>query len=301
MSENPPRFNTGSPHMRELLREIDSERPVLLAGPTASGKSALAMEIASARGGVVVNADALQVYACWRILTARPSVADVAAVEHRLYGHVAGDASYSVGAWLRDVEPLLSGPRPIIVGGTGLYFTRLTRGLVEIPTIPAQVRDEAAALTPERLLAELDACTAGRVDPRNPARVRRAWEVQRATGRPLHVWQDETPPPLLPLDRAQAFVVEMDRDALNQRIALRADRILAGGAVEETRAVLSRYGMRAPAMKAIGARQIADHITGHIPADEARDRLVTATRQYAKRQRTWFRSNMGAWTRIATT
>ena len=119
--------------MRGLLRSIDAERPVLIAGPTASGKSALALEIAAARGGVIVNADALQIYSCWRVLTARPSAADEAAVPHRLYGHVPGDAAYSVGAWLRDAAPLLAGTRPILVGGTVLYFARLTAGLADIP------------------------------------------------------------------------------------------------------------------------------------------------------------------------
>ncbi len=285
--------------MRELLRSIDCERPVLIAGPTASGKSALAIEIASARGGMIVNADALQVYSCWQLLTARPSRADEAAARHSLYGHIPGDAAYSVGAWLRDVAPLLSGERPIIVGGTGLYLTRLTTGLAEIPGIPDEIRSEASAKPPERLLAEINVHTADRIDTRNPARVRRAWEVERATGRPLHAWQEETPPALLPVSAAQALVVEVDRETLSERIAERADAIIRCGAVDEVRDVLDRYGPTAPAMKAIGAPELAAHISEHVPLLDARERLVAATRQYAKRQRTWFRSNMREWSTVA--
>ena len=285
--------------MRELLRSIDAERPVLIAGPTASGKSALAMEIAAVRGGVIVNADALQVLSCWRVLTARPSAEEEAAVEHRLYGHFPGDADYSVGIWLREVAPLLHEPRPIIVGGTGLYLTRLTTGLAEIPAVPADVRMAASARDAESLLAEVDAETIRRIDTANLARIRRAWEVLRATGRGLSAWQDETPPPLLPLERAQAFVVGMDRDLLNTRIERRATQMLESGAVDEVRAVLAGYAPDSPAMKAIGAREIAAHITDHIPLDETREQLVTATRRYAKRQRTWFRNNMQGWTPIA--
>lgn len=300
MSEKRTGFNTGSLRMRELLRSIDSERPVLIAGPTASGKSDLALEIAATRGGVIVNADALQVYGCWRVLTARPTAEDEITAPHLLYGHVPGEISYSVGDWLRDVRPLLYGPRPILVGGTGLYFTRLTQGLAEIPPIPGEIRAEAAARAPETLLAELDRATATRIDVANPARVRRAWEVRRATGRPLAAWQDATPPPLLPLSAAQAFVVEMDREVLNTRIARRSERMLADGAIEEVRAALDSFGSDSPAMKAIGASEIAAHITGSATLDETRDRLFIVTRRYAKRQRTWFRSNMREWTALAT-
>lgn len=289
--------------MRELLRSLDTERPVLIAGPTASGKSALAMEIASARGGVIVNADALQALSCWRVLTARPTAADETAVRHLLYGHAPCDTAYSVGVWLREIAPLLDGPRPIVVGGTGLYLTRLTTGLADIPPIPPRMRAEASERTVESLLAEIDPETSRRIDTANPVRVRRAWEVWRATGRGLAAWQDETPPPLLPLDRAQAFVVVADRDALNARIERRADRMLADGAIEEVRAVMQEHGPDSPAMKAIGAPEIAAHISAHmgdhIPLDDLRDRLSTATRRYAKRQRTWFRSNMAHWTPIA--
>ena len=186
------------------LTQLTSDRPVLIAGPTASGKSALALRIAEAQGGVIVNADAIQVFANWRVLTARPSAQDEARVPHLLYGHVAGDAPYSVGHWLREVAPVLrSGPRPIIVGGTGLYFTALTEGLAEIPTLPDHVRPEATARLRAggigALLADLDEATLARIDRQNPMRVQRAWEVWHGTGRGLAEWQDATPPPLLPL------------------------------------------------------------------------------------------------------
>jgi tRNA delta(2)-isopentenylpyrophosphate transferase len=183
------------------LPPLDPDRPVLLAGPTASGKSALALAVAEAQGRAVVNADALQVYANWRVLSARPDAQDCARAPHLLYGHVGADQPYSAGHWLREVAALIAErPAPVIVGGTGLYFTALTAGLAQIPDIPAHVRaegnDRMRVEGRAALLAELDAATAARIDPLNPARVQRAWEVLRATGRGLARWQDETPPPL---------------------------------------------------------------------------------------------------------
>jgi len=185
---------------------MDPTRPVLIAGPTASGKSALALAIARAQGGVIVNADALQVYANWRILSARPSPEEEAQAPHRLYGHVAPDQEYSAGHWLREVAPLLdAGPRPIVVGGTGLYFAALTEGLAEIPPVPAEIRAAGERLLRAAGLAALrkalDPETCARIDLANPRRVQRAWEVQAATGRGLAEWQDATPPPLLPRSR----------------------------------------------------------------------------------------------------
>ena len=283
-----------------LLDEIDSCRPVLIAGPTASGKSALALEIAERQGGVIVNADALQVWAPWRILTARPTVSEEARAPHRLYGHVAPGADYSVGHWLREVAPLLAGPeRVIIVGGTGLYLTAVTEGLAEIPPVPAEVRAEAdlrmAEEGPAPMLAELDRVTAARIDGLNPARVQRAWEVQRATGRVLAAWQDDTAPPLLPLDRAQPIVMAPDRDWLARRIDQRFDRMLAEGAMDEVRAVLPYWDPVALWAKAIGAPELVANLCGTMTLDAARAAAQAASRQYAKRQRTWFRSRMRAW------
>ena len=161
---------------------VSAEQPVLIAGPTASGKSALAMEIVAAQGGVIVNADALQVYDCWRVLSARPTAEEEAALPHRLYGHVGREVAYSVGHWLRDVTAVLAeGQRPVIVGGTGLYFMALTEGLAEIPAIPAEVRAEGDALRqsdPAAMVAALDAETAARTDLQNLARVQRAHRLQ---------------------------------------------------------------------------------------------------------------------------
>ena len=284
------------------IASLSAERPVLIAGPTASGKSAIAMEIAAHQGGVIVNADALQVYAGWRVLTARPTARDEAVVPHALYGHVPFEAAYSVGDWVRAVRPMLRGPiRPIIVGGTGLYFRALIEGLANIPAIPPDIRAAATAQNPKTLLAELvrdDPAATARLDPRNPARIRRAWEVWRTTGRPLSTWQAETAPPDLPLTHTQAFVVEADRDWLNARIARRFDYMLANGALDEARANLPHWPTAGGAAKAIGAAALIAHLKGDMTLDAARNAAIIATRQYAKKQRTWFRARMATWTPI---
>ncbi len=278
--------------------------PVLIAGPTASGKSAIALELAARAGGIIVNADALQVFANWRLLTARPTVEEEAVAPHLLYGHVPGDRPYSAGAWLRDVAPLLEGPeRPIIVGGTGLYFAALTDGLAEIPPTPPEIRAEAdtrmTEAGPAPLLAELDAATRARIDRQNPARVQRAWEVQRTTGRGLAAWQDETPPALLPLGSAHPLLIEAGKDWLSARIERRFDAMLANGALEEVRHNLPGWNPALPSAKAIGAAELIAHLEGELTLDEARRRAIIATRQYAKRQRSWFRARMKDWHRIS--
>jgi tRNA dimethylallyltransferase len=281
---------------------ISREAPVLIAGPTASGKSALAMELAARDGRLIVNADALQVYENWRILTARPSAEDEEALPHALYGHIGRDQPYSVGHWLREVAPLLDRP-VVIVGGTGLNFNALTRGLAEIPDVPAVIRAEAdTRITAEgraALLAELDPATVDRIDPLNPVRVQRAWEVWRATGRGLAAWQDETPPPLLPLSKAEALVLEPDVPWLNARIDRRFQQMLTEGALEEARANLPDWDPRRPSAKAIGGPELIAHLKGEMSLDKAIEAATLASRQYAKRQRTWFRSNMKAWRRIS--
>lgn len=286
--------------------DIPPDRPVLIAGPTASGKSALALAIAEAGGGVIVNADAIQVFANWRILTARPSPCDEARAPHRLYGHVPGDAAYSVGHWLREVAPLLrDGPRPIIVGGTGLYFSALTEGLADIPPTPPDIRAEADARLARTgltsLLADLDDATLARLDTRNPMRVQRAWEVQRATGHTLAAWQDATPPPLLPLADAAAYVIDAPKAFLTPRIEQRFDAMLAQGALDEARANLSGWDPARPSSKAIGAPELIAHLCGAQSLADARAAATVATRQYAKRQRTWFRARMRNWQWIPAT
>ncbi|MEX0364803.1 MAG: tRNA (adenosine(37)-N6)-dimethylallyltransferase MiaA [Ruegeria sp.] len=280
----------------EALPPIPADMPVLIAGPTASGKSALALAIAERHGGVIVNADASQVYDCWRVITARPSAQEEAQAQHQLYGHVPYDAPYSAGHWLREVLPLLSGPqRPIITGGTGLYFKALTEGMAEIPATPPEIRAEADAMTHEALLAGLDAATASGLDQQNRARVQRAWEVQRATGHPLSQWQAETPPPALPLSDAVPLVFDVDKDWLLDRITRRFDQMLQQGALDEVAAMRDRYDPALPSCKAIGVPELMAHLDGTLTLDQARERAGISTRQFAKRQRTWFRARMQGW------
>lgn len=282
------------------LSTLSPEPPVLIAGPTASGKSALALEIAEAQGGVIINADALQVFDGWRILTARPDADDLARAPHALYGHIPFDGPYSTGHWLREVAPYLQeGPRPIIVGGTGLYFTALTEGLAEIPPTPPDIRAKADRIVAEdgfeTLLPALDPETLARIDQRNPMRVQRAWEVQHATGRGIAAWQDDTPPPLLPLSHAQPILLDADRDWLANRIDQRFDLMLAAGALEEARAMKPSWDPAHLSSKAIGAAELIAHLNHKMSLEAARDAAKTATRQFAKRQRTWFRARMRDW------
>lgn len=274
---------------------------MLIAGPTASGKTSLAISIARAQDRPIVNADALQVYDGWRVLTARPSPEEESAAPHHLFGHVPFEDDYSVGHWLRDVEPFLD-QRPVIVGGTGLYFRALTEGLADIPTTPPAVRAEADALPTATLLADLDRTDpvlAKRIDRQNRARIQRGWEVFRTTNTPLSQWQDQTPPPAVPLSKATALLLQADRDWLADRITRRFDHMLADGALEEARANLPRWDKAGGAAKAIGAPELIAHLRGHLTLDAARDAAIISSRQYAKRQRTWFRSNMANWTHIS--
>ena len=282
-----------------LLASVQADRPVLIAGPTASGKSALALKFAE-RGGVIVNADASQVYNCWRVISARPSAEEEAQAPHRLYGHLNEDSPYSTGHWLREVGAIIAeGQRPIIVGGTGLNFQALTEGLAEIPQTPSDLRTHANTIDLETLISELDETTAKGIDLANRARVQRAWEVLQATGKGLAAWQSETPPPLLPLEQCSAIALDVDRDWLGERIERRFDLMIEAGALDEARAVEPRYDPALPAHKAIGAPELIAHIRGEMTLAHAREAAVIATRQYAKRQRTWIRSKMGAWKKLS--
>ncbi|KEJ88359.1 tRNA (adenosine(37)-N6)-dimethylallyltransferase MiaA [Sulfitobacter donghicola] len=281
-----------------LLASIPPTRPVLIAGPTASGKSALALEIAK-EGGVIVNADASQVYGCWRVISARPSAEEEAQAPHRLYGHLAEDAPYSTGHWLREVAEIIAqGQRPILVGGTGLYFQALTEGLADIPQTPVELREHANTLPLQELIQGLDAATAAGIDLANRARVQRAWEVLEATGKGLSQWQSETPAPLLNLSDCTPIALDVDRDWLAERIERRFDLMIAGGALDEVRAIAPHYNPRLPAHKAIGVPELLAYLRGTFTLEEARDAAIIATRQYAKRQRTWIRSKMGAWQKL---
>lgn len=263
----------------------------------------MAMEIADRTGGPVVNADALQVFADWRVLTARPSAEDETRVPHALYGHVPGDRAYSVGHWLREVAPYLKGNPAVIVGGTGLYFTALTEGLAEIPETPPGVRETAmariAAGEVAAMLAELDDKTACRIDRQNPMRIQRAWEVLTATGRGLADWQDTTGPALLPLSACQPLLIDAPKEWLTPRIEKRFDLMLAQGALEEARANAPHWHPALPSAKAIGARELMAYVRGETTLEGARMAAIIATRQYAKRQRSWFRSRMKGWRVLA--
>ena len=282
------------------LPDISPEQPVLIAGPTASGKSTLALEIADRQGGVIVNADASQVYDCWRVITACPSAQEEASHPHRLYRHQPYDATYSAGHWLREVTPLLSGPeRPIIVGGTGLYFLTLTQGMADIPPTSPEIRAQADLIPLDELRADLDERTKSGLDLLNRARVQRAWEVQSATGRSIADWQAETPPPLLDPNNCAALVFDVDKDWLQDRIERRFDLMLEQGAMEEVAAMADRYDPSLPSCRAIGVPELMSHLRGELTLDEARDKATIATRQFAKRQRTWFRSKMRDWTPVS--
>lgn len=288
---------------RLLQSPPDPARPVLLAGPTASGKSALALDVARRQGRVVVNADALQVHDTWQVLSARPAPEDMGGIPHLLYGCVARGQDWSVGHWLRAVQGILvRHPNPVIVGGTGLYFRALTEGLAEIPAVPAAIRaladtrlqiDGAGAL-----LAELDPTTAARIDRANPARIQRAWEVLQATGQGLAVWQDSTPPPLLAPDACVRLLLDPPVPWLERRIAHRFAQMIGNGALDEARDALPYWNPTAPWAKAIGAPELVAHLQGHMSLSDAINAATLATRRYAKRQRTWARARMADWEKL---
>lgn len=289
-----------------------SGRVVLIAGPTASGKSALALALAQRTGGVVINADSMQVYRDLAVITARPGAEEEAKAPHRLYGHVDAAETYSTGRWFRDVAAALAeaeaaGRLPIVTGGTGLYFTTLTRGLAAVPPIPEAVRvrlrERLAAEGAATLHAELatrDPVTAGRLRSNDGVRIVRALEVLEATGRSLSSWHEEELPPLVDPARTVSLFVHPDRETLVKRIEQRFDAMLAGGALEEV-ARLARRGLDPllPAMKAHGVPWLIQHLAGAMSLDEAASLAKRDTRRYAKRQLTWFRNQLADWPWIA--
>jgi len=282
----------------------------LIAGPTASGKSRLALEMAARTGAAIVNADSQQLYADLCVLSARPSAEEEAQAPHHLYGTVDAAEAWSVGRWTRALMPLLEAfrteGRPVlIVGGTGLYFSALTKGLADIPDVPLAAREEAMALYDTegeaafRLrLTTFDPPAASAIETGDRQRLTRAYAVARATGRSLSDWQGSTRPLLAPgtYDR---LVIEPEREALYAACDARVLTMLGSGAVEEVRALVGR-GLDAtlPAMKAVGVREIAAHLTGETTLAEATTAMQQATRNYAKRQLTWFRNQCGNWGRV---
>ena len=280
--------------------EIDPNMPVLIAGQTASGKSHLALEIAEKYGGIIINADAIQIYKNWKILTARPSSIDEAKIKHKLYGHIEGASEYSVGTWIKEIKEILSSnSRPIIVGGTGLYFSALTNGLVDIPEISDPIRQEANNRIKENgfksLVEEIDQETSQKIDTNNPVRVKRAWEVLRSTGRGLNSWHSDTPKPTLDLNMCKAILVDGKVSLINHRINKRFDQMMGKGLIKEAESNLANWNKSHPSSKAIGARELIAFLNNNISKDQLREKIIIATRQYAKRQRTWFRSKMKNW------
>ncbi|QQM32643.1 tRNA (adenosine(37)-N6)-dimethylallyltransferase MiaA [Martelella lutilitoris] len=287
-------------------------RAVLITGPTAGGKSAYALGRARATGGVVINADSMQVYDTLRVLTARPSGEDMAGIDHFLYGHVAAGTDYSTGAWLREAAALVDrleseGRVPVFVGGTGLYFKALTEGLAEMPNVPSDIRAHwRRALAEEgsealhHVLADRDPVMAARLEPADGQRIVRALEVKEASGRSIADYQAETPRPLIPSDAAEKVVILPERAVLHQRINTRFSAMLDEGAVEEVRSLLALdLAPEMPVMRAIGVREIAAMLKGEMDRETVIDRASAATRQYAKRQMTWFRNQMGDdWKRL---
>lgn len=281
---------------------------ILIAGPTASGKSAAALMLAEATGAEIVNADALQVYRDLRLLSARPSPADEARAPHHLFGHVDGSVRYSVGGWAKDASMALAaisarGRPAIVAGGTGLYFRALTEGLSAAPDIPAAVRAEAearlSALGLEAFRAEVIAAdpAMARLKPGDRQRHLRAWEVWRATGRALSDIQRSPGTPIAPAIAAR-IVIEPPRADLYRVIDARFEAMLAAGAMDEAEALCSRgLDSALPVMKAVGAAELMQHLNGDLPLDEAVRLAQQSSRRFAKRQMTWFRNQTPDWPR----
>jgi tRNA dimethylallyltransferase len=285
---------------------------ILIAGPTASGKSALALDFAERKGGVIVNTDSMQGYSVLDVLTARPSNDETARVPHFLYGHVHPSIPYSTGAWLRDVtrlieEGVLSGRPAVFVGGTGLYFRALAEGISDMPDIAPSVRErwryelkEQGAERLHRILMREDSAAAMQLRPTDGQRIVRALEVLDASGRSILEWQAARGQPLIDRDSARFLVIEPDREALVARIEARFDRMLDKGALDEVRQLTALdLDPSLPAMKAIGVRELQAALAGQMSFAEAIERAKIATRQYAKRQATWFRHQLGShWRRL---
>ncbi|MDN3275304.1 tRNA (adenosine(37)-N6)-dimethylallyltransferase MiaA [Frankia sp. RB7] len=287
------------------MSERHSSKAVLIAGPTASGKSALALELALSAGGIVINADSMQVYRDLRVITARPTQDEEARVPHRLYGHVDAAVNFSAGAWVTDAAKMLEeakaeGRLPIFIGGTGLYFKALTAGLSIVPPIPAEIREDVRARLErngvEALHAELarrDPRAAERLNLRDRTRIARALEVIEATGRSLLDWHHEGQPPLLPKDSFRAVFLAPERDELYARIDTRFDAMLGAGALTEVEQLAARgLDPLLPAMKAHGVPALIRHLRAELSLEDAATIGRADTRHYAKRQFTWFRHQL---------
>jgi tRNA dimethylallyltransferase len=282
---------------------VSEPKIILIAGPTASGKSALALALAEKLGGMIINADSMQVYRDLRIITARPTPDEEQRVPHRLYGHVDAAENFSVGRWCTEAAAALATTKreaAIVVGGTGLYFNALTRGLAAVPPIPAQIRNAVrgrlASDGAEALHAELtrrDPAAAARLMPGDRSRVTRALEVVLATGRSIVQWHEANMPASVDAARAAKIFLMPDRAALLRRIDARFDAMMAAGALDEVRALAARHlDPNLPAMKAHGVPWLIRHLSGEIALAEAVAGGKRDTRRYTKRQATWFRNQL---------
>ena len=300
--------STEIPSMNRMFKKVNMLEPILICGPTASGKSKLAMSLANEFGAIIINADALQIYDGWRILTARPNLSDEKEVKHFLYGTQPMNKPYSVGNWLKDLEKILisykDSPK-IIVGGTGLYFTSLIQGLADIPSTAPKIRNDVdnwhKSVGDETLSSWLkvhDPKTFSLIDSNNSARIKRAIETLIQTGKGLSDWQKIDTKVLLNFSKENSFVLNIEADILNKRISNRFKNMMKYGAIDEVKEKVKFWNKNYPAFKAIGAQEIHSYLKEELTLEEATEKAIVRTRQYAKRQRTWFRSKMKNWTQI---
>ena len=287
-------------------------KPILLTGCTACGKSNLAKELAALTPSLIINADALQVYKCWQIISARPSEQDMSDYDHALYGHVDCQDNYDVASWLYDLKVQFDYAkerdlRPIIVGGTGLYYTLLTEGISEIPPISVITREKSNELMrnkPKQFLSDLekfDFHTFSSIDRANLSRIQRAWEVLYETGKGITYWQSKRLPPTLSINKSIPIVLNIASNKLNQNIKNRCKRMLDLGVIEEVEEVFKNITSsieNKASFRAIGVNEIKQFIDNEIDFKELEEAIIVKTRQYAKRQRTWFRNKFSSWNTV---
>ena len=282
---------------------------VCITGCTASGKSRIAKEIAEIRPSIIINSDSIQVYECMKILSSRPTNGDLNSIENRLYGHVKCGANYNVGKWLQDVENAIiyaqnKNKMPILVGGTGLYFSALFNGLSSIPPISERTKNKADLIkntSPENFLNELkvsDYETYQNIDKKNLVRVQRAWEVLTETGYGLSYWQKNEKEPLVKVGNSKRYIISCDQLTLEANILYRSEKMFEQGVDKEVKKILNSNYLTIPthpAHKAIGFYEVSKYISGEKTLEQAIDLINLKTRQYAKKQRTWFRNQMSTW------
>lgn len=284
-------------------------KPILLTGCTASGKSNLAKELAALTPSIIINADALQVYECWKIISARPTQKEMDDFKHVLYGHVNCSTTYNVASWLDEVQPWLryardNELRPIIVGGTGLYFSLLTEGISKIPPISTAIREKSNKLLrkkPEQLLSDLknrDFETFVNIDHSNFSRIQRAWEVLHETGKGITFWQKDSPPPTLSLKNTIPVILDVNISTLETNIEKRFKKMVDLGVIDEIKEAFKNRMLsleNKAAFRAIGVKEIKQFIDRKLDLKGLEDSVIIKTRQYAKRQRTWFRNKFKGW------